>query len=242
MSAYFQQLSDELRASKDRVSNLISHHQSEGEWRETLLRNFIRRSLPDNYSVGRGFVVSSEGSTSQIDIMVYDKSYPKLFQDADFAIVTADAVRAIVEAKTSARGDRIGRDLEKLTLAHRFCTDSSGLDTFCGYFAFVNSGFGMNRRGLNRIKTATTVYGHPSLSAAVFGENHFFKSFYKERTHLQENRMSLYQMERMAYGYFIHNLVAFLARSSIHDNRGMWFPIEGKEGRLIASVSAVDAH
>src|SRR5689334_2544349 len=76
------------------------HWPTDGEWKESVLRNMIRRSAPETITVGRGFVVSHVGSTSQIDVLLYDNTYPALYRDGDLVFVTPDACRGIVEVKT----------------------------------------------------------------------------------------------------------------------------------------------
>jgi hypothetical protein len=63
--AYFESLSQELHAVKNRVRYLIglSHLPTDGEWKESVFRSVLRRHLPASVEVGRGFVVGSDGNT-----------------------------------------------------------------------------------------------------------------------------------------------------------------------------------
>lgn len=147
VAAYFHSMTQELSALKDRVSNLIDErHQGEiGSWRESIVRSMLRRHLPPNIGVGQGFILTEYGPTSQIDVIVYDLKYPRLFQDDDLVIVTPDAVRAIVEVKSSTSGAKLRKDLRKLANAAYLCRMDSqmrlhqqenGADLFVGYFSF----------------------------------------------------------------------------------------------------------
>jgi len=57
-------INEELTLVKDRVKNLIdietNHHGEDGAYREAILRNVIKRFLPNNISIGTGFVISKK--------------------------------------------------------------------------------------------------------------------------------------------------------------------------------------
>ena len=57
---YFESLTDEILALKNRVRNFIhdSHWLTDGEWKESVLRSIIARSLPSSAKIGRGFIVT----------------------------------------------------------------------------------------------------------------------------------------------------------------------------------------
>lgn len=82
---HFKSLSLELTALKDRVRNFIddAHWQTDGEWKESVLRTVLNRNLPYNVEAVRGFVITSHGCSKQIDVLLYDKSKPVLFRDGD---------------------------------------------------------------------------------------------------------------------------------------------------------------
>lgn len=67
---YFRSISTELDSLKNRVRHLINdqHWQTDGEWKESVLRTIIQRSAPLNMTVGRGFIVDRDRSSTQIDI------------------------------------------------------------------------------------------------------------------------------------------------------------------------------
>ena len=64
---YFLSLSQELEALKKRVRFLIAdqHWQTDGEWKESVVRQVLRRHLPIDAVVGRGFIVSMSGYSSK---------------------------------------------------------------------------------------------------------------------------------------------------------------------------------
>ena len=54
-SDYFISLSNELSSLKNRVRNFIQgeHWLTDGEWKESVLRSFLRRNLPKSVEIGR---------------------------------------------------------------------------------------------------------------------------------------------------------------------------------------------
>lgn len=71
----------EIKAYEKRVRNLIdaTHWGEEGHYKEIILMNYLKRVLPQNLSVRTGFVRNRDEITSQIDIIIYDNSFPVLF-------------------------------------------------------------------------------------------------------------------------------------------------------------------
>ena len=112
----------ELRSLRDRVRSLVSHWPSDGEWKESVLRALLRRYLPDSIFIGRGFIVTENRCSTQLDILVLRPNSPKIFQDGDLVIVTPDAVKAIVEVKTRVNSDSEWREIiEKLADVGDLC-------------------------------------------------------------------------------------------------------------------------
>ena len=91
-----------MQSLKNRIRNFISdaHWQTDGEWKESILRSVLRRYLPNTTGIGKGFIITKEGPSTQIDILIYDATKPILFKDGDFILVTPDATLGIIEVKT----------------------------------------------------------------------------------------------------------------------------------------------
>ena len=98
---YHKSLTNELHALKDRVRNLAEHWPTDGEYKEAALRTVLRRHLPESLIVGRGFVVTENSGSTQIDLLIVDGNKPTLFRDGDLMFVTPDCVRAVIEVKTT---------------------------------------------------------------------------------------------------------------------------------------------
>ncbi len=91
----------ELKAIQDRVRLLIQHWPTDGRFKETVLRNLLRKHLPESVLIGTGFVVSAREASGEIDILIVDRGMPTLFKEDDLLIVTPESVRAVIEVKTS---------------------------------------------------------------------------------------------------------------------------------------------
>lgn len=107
VSAYLQSWSAELLSRADRVRQLIgdAHWLSDGHHKEELLREFLRRYLPSELNVSRGFVKNSADlaiCSTEVDILITDiKLCPPFFNEGGLQIVDAASVVAHLEVKTS---------------------------------------------------------------------------------------------------------------------------------------------
>lgn len=105
MVKYQQSIAAEFAAQRDRVRYFIddSHWGEDGRYKEILLADFLKSIVPNNVGVGTGFVRNAQGElTNQIDILVYKKNYPCLFQKGDFVILMPESVLGIIEVKSFA--------------------------------------------------------------------------------------------------------------------------------------------
>ena len=105
-AAYLHSWSNELLARADRVRQLIgdAHWLSDGHHKESLIREFLGRYLPNNLSISTGFVRAT-GQKSQcspeIDILILDPArHPPFFNEGGLSIVPPSSVVAHYEIKT----------------------------------------------------------------------------------------------------------------------------------------------
>ena len=96
---YHRKTSDELIALTNKVRSLITNWGEDGRYKEAILKNIIRRFLPEKYSIASGFVIKQthergeHEASHQIDLIIYDDTSPILFKEGDLIILTPDAVR-----------------------------------------------------------------------------------------------------------------------------------------------------
>lgn len=114
---YQQSIAAEFDAQKDRVRFFIGdkHWGEDGRYKEILLGDFLKSILPANVTVGTGFVRNARNElTNQIDLIVYKKDYPCLFQKGDFVVLMPESVLGIIEVKSVASANILTRK-EKAT-------------------------------------------------------------------------------------------------------------------------------
>jgi hypothetical protein len=241
---YFKDLSKEFRAVQNRIRNLIgpAHWPSDGVWKESVLRAVLRRYLPPSFTVGSGFIVMEDGVSTQIDILVCDDSAPVLFREGDFVIATPDCVRVAVEVKTKLIPSDLREALMKLN-------DISSLlrrrpvrpRPFLGLFCYEPTR--TDATDILDILQATNggEISNYEIQALCFGDSQYFRYWEfdpQSNSGQLYNRWHAYDLEQIAPGYFVHNLVEFLFPNAVDTS---WYPADGKERRLLASKSRRDA-
>ena len=91
----------ECLVPKLKSSNRIIHAGDRGEVNEQHFIDFLRKYLPNRYTVDKAVVLDSEGNVSDsIDVVVLDRQYtPTLLDNDKHRYVPAEAVYAIFECK-----------------------------------------------------------------------------------------------------------------------------------------------
>lgn len=91
----------ECLVPKLKSSNRITHAGDRGEVNEQHFIDFLRKYLPNRYTVEKAIVLDSEGAVSDsIDVVVFDRQYtPTLLDNDKHRYVPAEAVYGIFECK-----------------------------------------------------------------------------------------------------------------------------------------------
>lgn len=236
---YFRSISTELDSLKNRVRHLIhdQHWQTDGEWKESVLRTIIQRSAPLNMTVGRGFIVDRDRSSTQIDILIYDNSHPVLYKDGDLVFISPSACRAVIEVKTSVTRTSFLRAVEKLGDVAELArgTGVSRRQVFAGLFVYEE----ISWNGILAQLSAGADGRHQRIVDHVSaGPSQFVKFWTRDPAtgrppYQQWHEYGLYQM---AQGYFAHNLITHLAPNDEVRRESVWFPEQGKEVRLVGHL------
>lgn len=241
LEEYHKATTRELLALTDRVRNLIYHWGEDGRYKEEILKNVIRRFLPQKYSIGTGFVIiqtdsrDSHKSSNQIDLIIYDNEFPVIFKEGDFVILTPDAVKGIIEVKANLRNQGLEKVLTKANENGKFIFSGKkdkSKPIFNGVFSYENQGF--KKETLIRNYNKSNVNFENIQDYKKFKVNHvvldkdWFIKFWVEnpRPH------SIYKIEDLAFSYFISNLVDFVSNKSVENNNFIWYPRD-KEPELI---------
>lgn len=138
LAEFFGSTAIALKAQGQRVRNLIgeNHWQSDGTYKERLLKHAIREIVPSTFKVGDGFLIYRKDKdrddyevSRQIDVLVYDDRFvAPIFGDGDFAIILAETALAAIEVKSSWGGNcsELGDGIGKLQSSHHLYRKAKG--------------------------------------------------------------------------------------------------------------------
>jgi hypothetical protein len=225
--AYHRSINTELEAIKDRVRYLIKHWPTDGAFKESILRSVLRRHLPESLQIGTGFVVTSAECSTQVDILIVDKSRPRLFSDGDFVIVTREAVRAVIEVKTGYdRPTEIEGDVLKLG-RNAEISRWTGHKQFAGMFIYEARGDYQDvfLRALRKVRQDCGRDVH----CVAYGSDLFID----KPGGIGQRSLSGWVSRStggMAGAYFIGKLVEFFSEESLYSDPVAWQPMVYKAG------------
>jgi len=235
ISAYFKSISAECKALENRVRHFIddSHWLTDGEWKESVLRTMISRSCPQNISVGRGFILTEGGCSTQVDVLLYDNTQPVLYRDGDLVFITPSACKAIIEVK-STYSAQVYREasVSVSNIANLVRTSEPNINIFVGIF-FYEMSENDSRLALQILKERTDESVSKTIDHVCLGKDKFVKFWESnpEDESSQYNTWHQYTLLNMSAGYFIHNLMSVISEHRLVRNENVWFPAEGKEAR-----------
>ncbi|RKX99824.1 MAG: hypothetical protein DRP54_06540 [Spirochaetes bacterium] len=236
---FHKSINNELKVIQNRVRNLIgsAHWGEEGRYKEAILRNVIKRFLPEHISLGTGFIIKKESGdieiSNQIDIIIYDDTYPVLFKEGDFLITTPANIKGIIEVKTNLNSSEVTDVISKAT------KNGNLFDTeiFNGVFVY-NKGRMVNYDIISdnlkyALKKSKGVVNHFCL-----GKDIFIK-FWHTTTQVSgiNKYYRIYKIEDLSFSYFISNLLEQTHESKLKERWWFLYPIEkGKEKYKIEDI------
>ncbi len=131
---YYGSIADEISIKSERISLLVSHGQTVGNYRELILRQLLRKYIPSKFNVATGFI---EGLKRQVDILVYDaQNHVPTFIEGDLVVIRPEAVRAIIEVKTDLTTDKLQESLQFFYDLTRPGIYKPDIPIFKGIYAF----------------------------------------------------------------------------------------------------------
>jgi hypothetical protein len=242
-----ESITEELNVVRNRVRNLIGnrHWGEEGRYKEAILKNILRKILPNNISVGTGFIVNSNNNdriSKQIDIILYDNGYPVLFSEGDFIITTMKNVKGIIEVKSN-----IGNGNNTFQNAISQFDESiepiqnniGNKKIFLGIFAFEFTGNIELQTIDENLRLSAKKVNHISL-----GKNHFIRRWKQQDANglqppvvgCNSDFYNIYEITNLSFSYFIANLIDIVC-GGLNDRYWFSFPIEGtKEINRVRTV------
>jgi hypothetical protein len=102
----FQGLQNQMVAQLNTNREFIEHPGSKGDALENAWIEWLRKYLPNRYSVDKAIVIDHTGDTShQMDIVIYDNWFtPFIFSQNGFHYIPAEGVYAVFEVKPDISG------------------------------------------------------------------------------------------------------------------------------------------
>jgi hypothetical protein len=83
------------------LARALSHPGESGRARENVLAAFLRRLIPDTYSVSTGFVIDATGAISrQVDLVIHRNDYHPVFEIGEVKHFMVESVAVAIENKT----------------------------------------------------------------------------------------------------------------------------------------------
>lgn len=233
---YQSSISKEFLVFKDRVRSLIGnkHWGEEGRYKEIILMNFLRKHIPNNMSVGTGFIMNGNEYSkisSQIDIIIYDESFPVIFKENDFVIVHANSVLGIIEVKSQFYRNKFKEVLEKARVNASLIPFERRI--FSGVFFYDCNTRDFNNDEIFRDSLKDT---SGKINHICFGENFFLKYW------INPCEYRLYEIKELSFSYFLSNLIEAAYKicnnySNLKHLNWFLYPIEeSKEAHLIDRV------
>lgn len=145
----FQGLQNQMVAQLNTNREFIEHPGSKGDALENAWIEWLRKYLPNRYSVDKAIVIDHTGDMSQqIDIVIYDNWFtPFIFSQNGFHYIPAEGVYAVFEVKPDISGHSDGKTNieyagEKIESVRRLARTSTNM---------INSGKVFDPRPLTKI-------------------------------------------------------------------------------------------
>ncbi|MBZ4646927.1 MAG: hypothetical protein JG777_2416 [Clostridia bacterium] len=236
---YYKSIGEEICSTKDRIRFLMNntHFLTDGELKESILRQVIRRYLPEHIKIARGFIHNGEACSSQVDVLIYDSKYPVLFKEGDLVFVTPDSVRAVIEVKARQNITDLRYTLSKLNQIAELVSD---INCFFGLFSYDYERK-YNRDLIKRVSEITNVGGKSYINHLVLGKDYFMKYWANDPITNEEcSKWHIYKLEDLSYAYFINNLLDYVSDGAVSINNRAWFPLDSKERLKLDEINLED--
>lgn len=142
IDGYLESWTMELYARADRVRQLIgdAHWLSDGHHKESIIREFLQRYMPNNFTVSRGFIrsVSSNVCSPEIDILISNYAiHPPFFFEGDLQIIPPSSVVAHIEVKTAFNRTNLDSSIENILSAKKILNKYGAIEkTWSSIFFF----------------------------------------------------------------------------------------------------------
>ena len=121
MKQYYRMVQEKILVQRDIICSLLKDPQIIGDYYEAIIRDAVRESISESFTVGRGVILSETGQSSrECDIIIYSAAeYGPLFVSGDIIVVNPDAVRCIIQVKGTVSNESLMDAIKSLTYVDR---------------------------------------------------------------------------------------------------------------------------
>jgi len=235
---YHKSITKEIISTNKRVRDLVTHWGEEGKYKEVVFKNILRRFLPNNLEIGTGFIIKpiqrgQHEESKQIDVIIYENSYPLLFKESDFVIMTPEGVRGIIEIKANLLNQDVRQVIQTCNENGKFVFDgkeNKNKKLFNGIFSYDSRNPTNNLRNTIREEYDNIIGVDKekfALNHVALSKDKFIKHW--DSTHGNET-YSQYSLIDLTFSFFISNLLNYVTENHISRENFIWF-VEDKENR-----------
>lgn len=242
----------EIDIIKNRVRNLIgdANWSEEGRYKEAVLKNIVKKFIPQNLSVGTGFIIKGNeydfrnaDISNQLDIIIYDNTYPLLFSEGDFIITTASNVKAIIEVKTKITNNNghsysLQNIIEKFNRLSVFSRIANNNRIFKGVFSFEYDGNIDSPRVEEILRISNGLINHICLGSKIFIRYWEDNLNLNPPVNCDTPFYNIYKLDNLSFSYFISNLIHMITEHDLNERLWYSFPLSGtKEENRLKTIS-----
>jgi len=138
LSEYYDLIQAELLGKKEALRKLAERLSSKvlGDYYEEIVREFLKRHLPERYAVAHGLIRSKDKISTECDIIIYDKMQnAPLFKSGDAVIVSPFSVLAAIEVKSEITSEAL-EDAFEMINSIKEVEQTEGSTRIRGYYLF----------------------------------------------------------------------------------------------------------
>lgn len=238
LTNYHKSITKEIISTNKRVRDLVTHWGEDGKYKEVVFKNVLKRFLPKSLEIGTGFIIKplergEHVESKQLDIIIYENSYPILFREEDFVIMTPEGVRGIVEIKANLINQNIGEIIDTCNQNGQFIydgKDNKEKKIFNGIFSYES------RTPTERVRRIIREsYDNNSGSEKeMFALNHIAlnKDYFIKHwdSSYGNEEYSQYKLIDLTFSFFISNLLDYVTDKKISKENFIWY-VEDKENK-----------
>lgn len=101
MNNFSNGLKNELLARREQLRGLTNQSKIQGDYHESLIREFILRFIDKRLSVKHGLIINDKNERSgECDVIIYENEKKPLFESGETVIVNEEDVRFVIQVKS----------------------------------------------------------------------------------------------------------------------------------------------